>query len=563
MLKSVLVVMMIGLIMVSCSTQPENPLLTTWDTPYGVPPFEQVEEQHFLPAFKEAMNEQKAEIEAIVNNSEAPTFENTIAALDYSGERLQRIELLFYNLNSANTNDTIQDIAKEVSPLRSKHYDDINLNPQLFERVKAVYEQNDDLDLSVEQQTLLEDTYKSFVRNGANLPDAEKEELRKINEQLSMLTLNFGQNVLAETNDFILVIEDSADLVGLPQWLIDQAAEAAEENDKPGAWVFTLHKPSWIPFLQYSPKRDLREQLYTAWMHIGDNNNEHDNKDIIKDIVSLRVQRANLLGYDSHADYVLENNMAKNAENVFNLLDQLWTPALNRAKAEAYDMQNLIDSSDEAFDLASWDWWYYAEKIRQQKFDLSDDMLKPYFELENVKQGVFDVAKNLFGLTFDVLPDVPVYHDDVMVYQVKDRDGSHQALLYMDFHPRASKRSGAWMTEFRNQYYKDGENITPIVSIVMNFSKPTAELPSLLTLDEVLTFFHEFGHALHLILSDVTYPSQAGTNVRRDFVELPSQIMENWAVEPEVIKSYAKHYETGEPIQIGRASCRERVCHRV
>ncbi len=548
MLKHVLLLVMIGLIMVSCSKQTDNPLLTSWDTPYGVPPFQQVDEEHFMPAFKEAMKQQQDEIDTIVNNSEAPTFENTIAALDYSGERLQRIELLFYNLNSAHTNDTIQEIAKEVSPLRSRHYDDINLNPQLFERVKAVYEQKENLELNVEQQTLLEDTYKSFVRNGANLQDAEKEELRNINEQLSMLTLKFGQNVLAETNDFKLVIEDSLNLEGLPQWLIDQAAETAAENDLEGKWVFTLHKPSWIPFLQYSPKRELREELYKAWMHIGDNNNENDNKDIIKQIAALRVQRANLLGYESHADYVLENNMAKNAGNVFDLLNQLWTPALNRAKAEAYDMQKLIDASEKEFDLASWDWWYYAEKIRQQKFDLSDDVLKPYFELENVKQGVFDVANKLYGLTFEILPDVPVYHEDVTVYQIKDIDGSYQALLYMDFHPRASKRSGAWMTEFRNQYRKDGELITPIVSIVMNFSKPTSELPSLLTLDEVLTFFHEFGHALHLILSDATYPSQAGTNVRRDFVELPSQIMENWATEPEVIKSYAKHYETGESI---------------
>ncbi len=548
MVKRVLLLLMIGLVMVSCSTKSENPLLTSWDTPFGVPPFQQIKEEHFMPAFKEAMKQQNAEINAIVNNSEAPTFDNTIAALDYSGERLERIELLFYNLNSANTNETIQNIAKEVSPLRSKHYDDINLNPQLFERVKAVYAQKDSLDLNVEQQTLLDDTYKSFVRNGANLSDADKEKLRDINEQLSMLTLKFGQNVLAETNDFKLVLEDSADLVGLPQWLIDQAAEAAAENDMAGKWVFTLHKPSWIPFLQYSPKRELREKLYNAWMHIGDNNNDHDNKEIIKQIASLRVKRANLLGYDSHAEYVLENNMAKKPENVFNLLDQLWTPALNRAKAEAYDMQKMIDAEGGDFDLASWDWWYYAEKIRQQKYDLSDDVLKPYFELENVKQGLFDVANKLYGLTFEELPDVPVYQDDVVAYEVKDRDGSHQALLYMDFFPRASKRSGAWMTEFRNQYRQDGELVTPIVSIVMNFSKPTAEMPSLLTLDEVLTLFHEFGHGLHLMLSDCTYPSQAGTNVRRDFVELPSQIMENWAVEPQVIKSYAKHYKTGEPI---------------
>jgi peptidyl-dipeptidase Dcp len=406
----------------------------------------------------------------------------------------------------------------------------------------------DELELTGEQKKLLKDKYDGFVRQGANLPDDKKAELRAINEELSMLTLKFGENVLAETNNFKLVLEDEADLEGLPQWLIDQAADAAKENDLDGKWVFTLHKPSWIPFLQYSTRRDLREKIYTAWMNIGDNDNENDNKEIISKIASLRVKRANLLGFDSHADYVLDNNMAKTPENVYELLHKVWTPALNRAKAEAYDMQKMIDNEGGDFKLASWDWWYYAEKIRQEKYALSDDVLKPYFKLENVKQGVFDVCKNLYGLQFVELEDVPVYHEDAMAYEVKEADGSHVAVLYMDFHPRASKRSGAWMTEFRGQYKENGENIAPVVSIVMNFSKPTGDLPSLLTLDEVETFFHEFGHALHGMLSDCTYPSQAGTSVRRDFVELQSQIMENWATHPDVMASYAKHYETGESI---------------
>ena len=343
-------------IMVSCSTQSNNPLLKEWDTPFGVPPFEQIQEKHYVPAFKEAMRHHNAEIQAIINNSEAPTFDNTIAALDYSGELLDRVERVFDNLRSANTNDEMQAIAKEMSPLRTKHADDIKLNPQLFERVQAVYEQKANLDLSVEQARLLEETYKSFVRNGANLPENKKQQLRDINEELSMLTLNFGENVLAETNNFKLVIEDESDLAGLPQWLIDQAADAAKENDLDGKWVFTLHKPSWIPFLQYSSKRDLREQLYTAWMHIGDNDNEHDNKEIIKKIVSLRLKRANLLGYETHAHYVLDKNMAKKPENVYGLLEQVWPPALNRAKAEAYDMQKMIDAEGSDFKLASWDW---------------------------------------------------------------------------------------------------------------------------------------------------------------------------------------------------------------
>ena len=546
-MKSPLLVGLIGMIMLTCAKAP-NPLLVDWNTPFQVPPFEQLQDQHFLPAFKEAMKQHTAEVQSIIANSAAPTFDNTIAALDYSGELLHRVENVFGNLHSANTNEQKQAIAKEVAPLSSKHYDDISLDPSLFKRVKAVWEQRATLDLTPEQARLLEKTYKNFVRNGADLADEQKAELRKINEELATLTLKFGDNVLGDTNDFKLIVEDEADLEGLPKWLVDQAADDAKAAGYEGKWAFTLHKPSWIPFLQYSPKRELREKLYTAWMHIGNNDNERDNKAILAKIVSLRVRRAQLLGYPNHAAYVVDENMSKTPENVYKLLNQLWPPALNRAKAEAYDMQKLIDREGGDFRLASWDWWYYAEKIRKERYDLSDEALKPYFKLESVIDGLFDVVNKLYGLTFTPLTNVPVYHPDVTAYEVKEADGSHVCVLYQDFFPRASKRSGAWMTEYRGQYRKDGKNVPPVISIVMNFSKPTADAPSLLTLDEVLTFFHEFGHALHGMLSDCTYPSLAGTNVTRDFVELPSQIMENWAEAPEVIKSFAKHYQTGEPI---------------
>jgi len=546
-MKRFIIFLWAALIMTSCSNNSNNPLLKTWNTPFQVPPFASIKEKHFLPAFEKAMQKHQAEIGAIVDNGETATFDNTIAALDASGSLLDRVENVFSNLNSANTNEQLQAIAKELAPLRSKHYDDINLNVKLFRRVKAVYDKKEELTLSTEQARLLEETYKGFVRSGANLSEQDKAKLRDVNEKLSMLTLKFGENILAETNDFKLVLTDSSDLEGLPQWLIDQAADAAKEAGE-GAWVFTLHKPSWIPFLQYSAKRDLREKLYTAWMHIGDNNNEQDNKEVISKIVSLRVKKANLLGYASWADYVLDDKMAKNPQNVFNLLDQVWTPALNRAKAEVYDMQKLIDAEGGGFKLDTWDWWYYAEKIRQQKYALNDDLLKPYFQLENVRRGLFDVAHKLYGLQIEPLKDLPVYQKDVLAYDVKEADGSHAAVLYMDFFPRPGKRSGAWMTSFRKEYKKDGKKVSPVISMVMNFSKPTGDAPSLLTLDEVLTMFHEFGHSLHGMLSDCTYRSLSGTSVKRDFVELPSQIMENWASEPEVIKSFAKHYQTGEPI---------------
>ncbi len=525
-----------------------NPLLQEFDTPFGVPPFDKIETEHYMPAFKEAMKRQNEEIEAIVSNTEAPTFENTVAALDYSGETLDLVSNVFYNLRSADTNDEMQEIAKELVPLLSEHRSNINLNPDLFARIKTVWDQRESLDLTREQEMLLEKIYKRFVRGGANLDDEDQANLRKIDEELSMLTLRFGENLLNETNNFQLVIEDSANLAGLPGSVIAGATEAAKEAGKEGNWVFTLHKPSWIPFLQYSEKRDLREKIYRAMYNRGNNGNEYDNKAIVEKIVKLRTERAGLLGYANHAGYMLEDRMAKEPQNVYDLLMKLWDPALSKAKEEAAMMQEMIDREGGDFELASWDWWYYAEKIRKEKYDLDEEETRPYFSLDDVREGVFYVIEKLYGVTFESNHEIPLYHEDAMAFEVKDKDGSHLGVLYMDFHPRASKRAGAWSTSYRKQHVRDGENISTVGSIVCNFSKPTGDKPALLSFDETLTFFHEMGHAIHGLLSDCTYPGISGTSVPRDFVELPSQIMENWGAHPDVLKVYARHYETGDPI---------------
>jgi len=546
-MKKLLLVVAMCAVLLSCGDK-QNPLLGEWKTPHQVPPFNKIKIEHYLPAFEAAMLEHNAEIEAIVSNEAEPTFENTIAALDYSGMTLTRVENVFYNLNSADTNDEMQALAKKVSPLLSKHYDEISLNPDLFERVKFVWDNTDQSELTTEQAKVLEKVYKGFVRSGANLPQDKKEELKKINEELSLLTLQFGENVLAETNAWHLTIEDEADLAGLPESLIAAAAQDAKAAGEEGKWVFTLHKPSWIPFLTYADNRDLREKIYKAMYMRADNDNEHDNKEIIAKIVNLRIKRAEMLGYETHADYMLEERMAKEPKNVYDLLNQLWDPALTIAKKEVYDMQEIIDAEGGDFRLQSWDWWYYAEKVRQAKYDLSEEALKPYFKLENVRDGVFDVSNKLFGLQFRVRKDIPVYHPDAEVFEVLESDGTFVGILYMDYYTRASKRGGAWCTNYGKQYKKDGELVTPNISIVCNFPKPTGDTPSLISFDNANTLFHEFGHALHGLLSNSTYPSVTGTSVPRDFVELPSQIMENWCGEPEVLKSYAKHYETGEVI---------------
>jgi peptidyl-dipeptidase Dcp len=525
-----------------------NPFLNEYNTPFEVPPFDLIKNEHFLPAFEQGMKEQKAEIDNIINNEEAPSFENTIIALENSGELLSRVSSVFYNLNSANTNDELQQLAQQIAPIFSAHQDDISLNETLFRRIQVVWEKQEDFNLNAEQKVLLKNKYESFVRSGANLGDLDKDKLREINSNLSTLSTKFGQNILAETNNYKLVIENEKDLSGLPQSLIDAAAETAEEHGENGKWVFTLDNPSLLPFLQYADNRELRKEIWMAYKNRGFNDNENNNEKIIADIVNLRREKANLLGFDNHASFKLVKSMAGSPDEVYELLNKLWTPALEKAKVEAKDIQAYITQSGENFNLEPYDWRYYTEKIRLERFDLDESEIKPYFSLENVKQGVFKLCDQLFGLQFKKIDNIPLYHEDAMAYEVLEKDGRHVGVLYMDFHPRASKRGGAWMTSYRTQTTVDGNRKAPVISIVCNFSKPTKSQPSMLTFDEVETFFHEFGHALHGLLSDVTYRSLAGTSVYTDFVELPSQIMENWAGEPEFMKTYAFHYETGKVI---------------
>ena len=551
--KFVLLSVFVCLLVIACSYQSVvsttgNPFFAEYNTPFDVPPFEKIMEEHYMPAFLKGMEEQRKEIETVVNNNEPPTFENTIEAMENSGSLLTKVGNVFYNLTSANTNDELQAISKEVAPLLAKHNDDILLNADLFKRVKAVYEQKDKLSLTTEQNKLLEETYKEFVRGGANLNAEKQKKLREINEELSVLSVKFGENILKEDNAFKLIIDNKVDLAGLPESVIAGAAEAAEELGEDGKWVFTLHKPSLIPFIQYSEKRELREKLFKAYINRGDNNNELDNKTIVSSIAALRVEKAQLLGYNNHAEFVLEENMAKTPDKVYDLLNQLWKPALAMAKKEAKELQEMIYKEGGNFKLKAWDWWYYAEKLRKEKYDLDEEALRPYFELENVREGAFAVAKKLYGITFEELTDLPKYHEEVKTFEVKEADGSHIGIFYVDYFPRSSKQGGAWMNSYRKQSRKGGEDVHPVIVNVGNFSKPTGDRPALLSFEEVNTLFHEFGHALHGLLSKCTYNSLSGTSVPRDFVELPSQIMENWAAESEVLKTFAKHYETGEVI---------------
>lgn len=534
--------------MSACSSGLSNPLLTDYGTPFDIPPFEKIKEEHYLPAIHEGIARQLAEVEAIVSNPEAPTFANTIEALEFSGSTLDRVSSVFFNLEGANTNDRMQELAREISPMLSAHYDKIILNDKLFPRVLSVWESRDDLDLGTEQTTLLRETYLSFSRNGALLDAEDKQQLTEINQELSKLSTKFGENILAENNRFELVIEDEAELAGLPATSIAAAAESAVERGHEGKWVFTIHKPSLIPFLQYSEMRDYREKMYTAYIMKGDNGDQYDNNEIASRMASLRVTRANLLGYDSHAHYILESNMAKNPDTVYDLLNQVWPPALAKAKEEAAEFQKMIDAEGGGFKLKPWDWWHYAAKVKQARYDLDENDLQAYFEVENVIQGVFTVANKLWGLTFKERFDLPKYHEDVRTFEVLDHDGSHLGIYLVDYYPRAGKGGGAWMSSFRKQSKAGGIAVTPIIYNVGNFPRPTADTPALLTYDNVETLFHEFGHALHGFLSDCTYNSLSGTAVPRDFVEVFSQVMENWAFEPEVLQLYARHYETGEPM---------------
>ncbi|MCK4879008.1 MAG: M3 family metallopeptidase [Bacteroidales bacterium] len=525
-----------------------NPFLTEYTTPFGVPPFDKIENEHFIPAFEEGMKLQQAEIDAIVSNSDVATFENTIEALDKSGESLSRVNGVFFRLRSAETNDELDSIARVIMPVLTVHNSSIKLNPELFEKVQAIYAERESLDLSDEQAMVLKKTYRGFVRGGANLEGEAKERIKEIDKKLSMLTMQFGDNLLKETNNYQLIIDSEADLAGLPESVRSAAADAAKAADQDGKWVFTLQKPSWIPFLQYAENRELREKIYRAMFMRSNNGNEYDNNQIITEILELRIERANLLGYETHAAFVLEERMSKKAENVYDLMMQIWEPALDKAREEAIMMQEMIDREGRDFQLASWDWWYYAEKIRQEKYELDEEVVRSYFSLETVKEGLFNVVNNLYGLTFEPRSDLPVYHEEVMAYEVKERDGSHLGILYMDFHPRAGKRGGAWSTSIRKAHVKEGKQVTPVHLIVMNFTRPTGDKPALLSFDETLTFFHEFGHALHSMLTKCEYLTVSGTSVATDFVELPSQIMENWAAHPDVLKTYAKHYQTGEVI---------------
>jgi peptidyl-dipeptidase Dcp len=526
----------------------DNPFFAPYDTPWEVPAFDKIKIDHYLPAFEAGIAAQKKEIEAIRDNHAAPTFANTIEAIETSGRLLTRVSDVFFNLNSADTNDEMQAIARDVAPKLSALEDDVYLDPKLFARVKKVYDRRDQLGLTPEQLRLLTEQHQAFIRGGANLSERDKRSFRKINERLSVLELKFGENILAEENNYRLVIEDPADLAGLPESVVEAAAAAAEKADLAGRWVFTLHRPSIEPFLTYSSRRDLRERVYRAYCERGNNGGELDNKEILRDIAALRAQRAKLLGYPSHAAYVLEDHMAKTPDRVLDLLDQLWTPALARAASEREAMQKMIDAEGGNVKLAAWDWWYYAEKVKKARYEFDDSVLRPYFVLDDVRTGAFEVATKLFGITFEERFDLPKYHEEVRTFEVKDADGLHLAVYYVDYHPRPGKRNGAWMSEYRQQSNVGGKKVTPIIVNVSNVSRATSDEPALLSLDETATLFHEFGHALHGMLSNVTYASLAGTNVARDFVEMPSQVIENWATQPEVLKMYARHYQTGATI---------------
>ena len=525
-----------------------NPFFETYTTPYQVPPFDVIKNEHFKPAILEGIKKQETEINSIVSNKEKPTFDNTVLAMENSGKLLARVSTVFYNMNSANTNEEIQTIAKELAPKLSAHNDNIYLNEALFKRVKAVWDNQKNFKLNKEQAKILENLYKNFVRSGANLSEENKKRLREINSEMAVATLKYGQNILAETNSYELVISDKNDLAGLPNELIETAASDAKAKGKVGKWVFTLSNSSVMPFLQYSSNRKLRQEIWNAYQMRANNGNDKDNKELAIKISNLRGEKARLLGYETHADYVLEKSMAKNPETATKLLMDLWTPALNMANKEASDIKEMMLKDGIKDEVQPYDWRYYTEKIRKERFNLDEQEMKPYFSLEKTREGVFTVCEKLYGLQFKQLNNVPKYHEDVTVWEVTEANGNHVGILYMDFHPRTSKRGGAWMTSYRTQKMENGKRVAPVVSIVCNFTKPTENAPALLTFDEVSTFFHEFGHALHGLLSNVTYESLAGTSVPRDFVELPSQIMENWAAEPEVMKMYAKHYKTGEII---------------
>ena len=545
MIKKSILILAASCMMYSCATQTEtNPFLTEFQTPYGVPPFDQIKLEHYEPAFMKGIDEQNANIQAIIDNAETPTFDNVIAAFDNSSPILDRVGGVFYNLTEAETTDDLTALSMKLAPVMSDHSDNILLNQALFAKIKAVYQQKDSLGLTTEQQRLLEKTYKNFVRSGANLPADKQARLREINKQLSTLGIRFDKNILNENNEFKLFVDKEEDLAGLPEWFRQSAAAEAKAAGQEGKWLFTLHNSSRLPFLQYSANRPLREKVYKAYIQRGNNNDKNDNKKIITEIVSLRLEKARLLGYDCYSNFVLDNTMAKDSKTVMDFLNNLWQYALPKAKAEAIELQKLMDRENKGEKLEAWDWWYYTEKLRKEKYNLEEEQIKPYFKLENVREGAFAVANKLYGITLTPMDSIPVYNPDVKVFEVKDADGSQLGIFYTDYFPRAGKSGGAWMSNYREQQ----GDIRPLVCNVASFTKPVGDTPSLLTIDEVETLFHEFGHALHGLLTKCQYKGTSGTNVVRDFVELPSQINEHWATEPEVLKMYAKHYQTGETI---------------
>lgn len=545
MFKKCIFILATSCMMYSCTTQTEtNPFLTEFQTEHGVPPFDKIKLEHYEPAFLKGIEEQNANIDAIVNNSEAPTFENVIVALDNSSPILDRVSAIFYNMTEAETTDDLKELSIKLAPTLSEHSDNISLNQDLFKKVDAVYQQKDALGLTTEQQRLLEETYKGFVRSGANLSPEKQARLREVNKELSTLGIKFSDNVLNENNAFKLYIDKEEDLAGLPDWFRQSAAEKAKEDGQEGKWLFTLGNASRLPFLQYSENRPLREQMYKAYINRGNNNDKNDNKKNITDIVKLRLEKAQLLGFDCYSNFVLDNTMAKNSTAVMDFLNNLWSYSLPKAKAEAVELQKIMDKEGKGEKLEAWDWWFYTEKLRKEKYNLEEDEIKPYFKLENVREGAFAVANKLYGITLTKLEGIPVYHPDVEVFEVKDADGSHLGVFYVDYFPRPGKSGGAWMSNYREQQGA----IRPLVCNVCSFTQPVGDMPSLLTIDEVETLFHEFGHALHGLLTKCNYKGISGTNVVRDFVELPSQINEHWATEPEVLKMYAKHYQTGETI---------------
>ncbi len=545
----VLLIVSLAMVSTSCKNKKEdktsNPFFTKYDTPFEVPPFDKIDTTQYMPAFEEGMKQQNAEIDSIITNKEAATFENTILKYDKSGKLLTNVGNVFFNLLDANTNEQMQIIARTVNPLLSKHRDEIAMNEKLFTRVKAVYDKRNDSKLDSQQVRVVEKYYRDFVRLGANLAKDKQDTLKKVNSELSTLSLQFSENVLAETKAFQLVIDDKKDLDGLPQSSIDAAAEVAKEAKKDGKWIFTLDKPSLIPFLQYAKNRELREKIYKGYYMRGDNDNKNDNKKIIAKMTNLRQKKAELLGFKSYAAYVIDDNMAKTPEKVDEFLMKLWKSALPIAKNELKEMQKIVDKEKGNFKLQTWDWWFYAEKLRKEKYDLDETEIQPYLSLENVRTGMFYVATKLYGITFNKRTDLPVYQKDVETYEVKEADGKHLGILYLDYYPRESKRNGAWCTSFRNAGWENGKKVDPVVSIVCNFTKPSGDKPALLTWDETTTLFHEFGHGLHGLFTEGKYNRTAGS-VPSDYVELPSQIMENWAGEPEVLKYYAKHYKTKE-----------------